>query len=417
MSIFSRIGSAVKSAATKVYSTAKSIQSSGKTSTLSSASKSTSYSSAPTTTSTSSSGSSSSSSRSSYSGGGGSSGGSNTDPVSRPGYTTVSINGQLVNVPNNQSSIIDVGGKSYAVTPSINGGESRVAEVRSSGGGSSSSPSNIQASSKMLTTIDVAKDPTIKEAAGVLKTTVETKGVSAAVRQAPGLLYNAIFKPTQSQRNAEEKLNREAASRGTRVIYNPSLAEGGTIPADRRIPGGTAELKFVQVPDKQLLRDAKLGDDASLVAYKNRKEGDITARATFTSYQLRNEDVKQVSNLKTKLEADVASGTISVDQANQRIKDLATSLDASRPDRVAKVIQPEVDQVQKNINDAAKKGKVTKIAIGAAETFALGAVTGAALGTLPKVVQTGAAVAGGGGLSLSNNHSRKRFFNRKGRGY
>lgn len=238
------------------------------------------------------------------------------------------------------------------------------------------------------------KDPTLGEALTTIKTTVQQEGLGKGIQQAPTLIYKAIRKPTEAERIRKEKEERDIKLAEEEVIISKEEMEKGV-----KGVGGTAQdIKYQQRPDSVLLRDAKLGDQPSLIAYTQRQERNIELNAEQESMKIRNENLKEYNKESDIIQGKIDRGEITHSAGINIQKDLSIRLQITGQERLDKSIEKDITPRQKIIDDAAKKGKITRGVVMVAVSLAAGVGTGAVLTGATragKVVLAGAGVMAG----------------------
>lgn len=278
--------------------------------------------------------------------------------------------------------------------------------------------------------VDVQKDQTIGQAFSTIKLNIQRGGLWEGIKSAPTLLYNAATNPNERAQAERQKFNTDVSNlEQGRIVYGPSNVpipnidlsnyrspSGQSIKVQGqgsqtqnlqdnsflqntnfggRIEGTTSEISFSPISDEELLMNAKLGDDASLQAYVNIQNKNLEIKAREIATREYNKDIQNVNIIKNQIQQRINRGEISVEQGNKELKDYTSSLDEARINKVQSEIQPEIKDLQKEVDSAAKKGKVSKIVIKTGEAFAIGAVTGGLYGAAPRAVKLGADVAFG----------------------
>lgn len=231
--------------------------------------------------------------------------------------------------------------------------------------------------------IEAARDPTLKEALGQIKTAAQERGISEAIKQTPAL-YAALTKPLRREQQQEERFNVQVEKAGTRYVYSDE-----DIQRAMRGEGGTAQgFRIEDVPTEQLRRNVKFGGDAAsygVLANREQEEHDLLIKEA--SINERNMLVEYQKELINK----ISSNEISADEADR----LLSEKQAESQQVLLNLAQADLKERQKSLDKIANELKISRAVISIAGSFLLGAGAGAGIAAAPRAVQTAASFAGG----------------------
>lgn len=251
-----------------------------------------------------------------------------------------------------------------------------------------------EASRRPVSIITEAKDPTVKEALGRIKTIQEQEGIVKAASKAPKLFLGAITKPAE-----REKLKQERFSERVDVLKRGGLEIS---PEERRLAGlglaqGTAQtLTRTPVNKQNLLRDFRLGDRPSGVAFTELEAERIQGNAQREGTRLLSRDTNKQKVNDTKIQNKINRGEITLAEGQKESEVFASNLDIAREKELEAIIKPQVESTQKIIDSAAIRGDISRIVVGTVTAFVVGAGVGSLLSAAPSALQKGVAIAGGG---------------------
>jgi len=197
----------------------------------------------------------------------------------------------------------------------------------------------------------------------------------------------------ETARERKEREFRESVerSKGQYVVSEEDKAA-----AMRGYSGTASGFSYQETSDQVLIRDAKLGDQSSLIAYTERvNEKNEIAFKTQENNQL-NIDKNKLKNFTSNIQKQINAGSVSYEKGVEMQQIYANELDQERIIKIENKLGPRINQQQNKLDKIARTGRISRIAITAVGSIALGAVSAPLLLTAPKIVQTGAAVAGVG---------------------
>lgn len=335
------------------------------------------------------------------SGGGGGSGGStkktsstssyiNTDHVSRPGYTTIiDSNGNLVNIKSNAPpGSYSTPGGGHVTYPGLTG-------VISNPSQQPSNPSQqpVQSTSSNIVTAppNVTSAAPIGIIAGynaakrIIQQDPTTKGFIAA----GGKFISTTF---ANKGETIDQRNQRLKASGERIVYDQPSPSGY---------GSTSYIRYEEVPNEVLEKSAATGDNTAYEVLVQRRQEDINNAQQKVAASELNKDTQKYNSYVQSQQNLVNQGKISVDEANQNLKNYAGELDNSRGERISNRIDPYVNAQQARLDKIAEYGKISRITLTTAVSVGLGYAATSVISALPSAVRTGVNLAAGATIGYS----------------
>jgi len=252
-------------------------------------------------------------------------------------------------------------------------------------------------------TISAYVPPTIKDIPSYVRTNIKDD-FSGTVAGAAKIAYGSAKRGFQRLTAKEKRDFKTQQKFDTKV----KELERGTLQvtaADKAAAfqgyQGTAITELSRVPDKTLIRDGSLGDLPSAQALQNRYQTEIENKKTNLELTQYAKDEKSITNYAKQLQTQINSNLISVGQANQELERYGGNLDTNRNKLVQNKLALDIKRKQNTLDSVSKRGRLTRLAVTTVVSVGAGFIAAPVIAAAPKIVQTTAAVVGGGALAYT----------------